>query len=320
MTIARRNLVSIDATPYYHCVSRCVRRSFLCGFDHFSQKSYEHRRHWIERKISELSQIYCIDICAYAIMSNHYHLVLHLNQSKAVKLSDIEVVERWQQLHHLPRIVERWLAYQLITPSENEICMALIQVWRERLVNLSWFMRELNYEIALRANKEDDCKGHFWESRFKSQALLDEKALIAAMAYVDLNPVRAGVNNQYQEAEFTSIKLRLEVERSPLKPRSFLYPFVGTITKKDIQGIPFNFIDYIELLDWNRHQENTKTPLPSSPQSSPLKRLGINEKAWVKVSTRLERFKSTAVGSSKHIEKLKLYLQKRRINLLQLDY
>ncbi|MDV7105847.1 transposase, partial [Vibrio sp. TH_r3] len=76
MTTARSQQVCIDATPYYHCISRCVRRSFLCGYDAFSQTSYEHRRDWIESRIKALTTVYCIDICAYAVMSNHYHLVV----------------------------------------------------------------------------------------------------------------------------------------------------------------------------------------------------------------------------------------------------
>lgn len=72
MTRARKHLVCIEDTPYYHITSRCVRRSFLCGYD------YEHRRGWIEERIRILSSIFAIDICTYAIMSNHYHIVLKL--------------------------------------------------------------------------------------------------------------------------------------------------------------------------------------------------------------------------------------------------
>lgn len=107
MTTARKQLVSIDVTSYYHCVSRCVRRSFLCGEDASTNTSYEHRRKWIEDKIYELAQVYCIDICAYAIMSNHYHLVLNLNKDCAQTLALDEVVERWGRGHKLPCLIQR---------------------------------------------------------------------------------------------------------------------------------------------------------------------------------------------------------------------
>ena len=76
--------VSLEATPYYHCVSRCVRRAFLCGIDPNTGEDYEYRRKLIEDKILELSDIFAIDICAYSVMSNHYHLVLHINKEKAL--------------------------------------------------------------------------------------------------------------------------------------------------------------------------------------------------------------------------------------------
>ena len=193
MTTARKQQISVDATPYYHCVSRCVRRSFLCGVDLLTEQSFEHRREWIKQKLYALSQVYCIDICAYAIMSNHYHLVVHIDRDKAQALSNHEVVERWQQEHELPSLVSRWLSGQLTSDAETEACLSIIDSWRSRLSNLSWFMKELNFDIACQANREEGCKGHFWESRFKSQALLDEQALAAAMAYVDLNPLRAGI-------------------------------------------------------------------------------------------------------------------------------
>ena len=94
----RKQQISLDATPYYHCVSRCVRRAFLCGTDTTTGQSYEHRRGWLEEKLLILPQTFAIDIAAYAIMSNHYHVVLHIDKKQADEWTDIEVVERWHSL------------------------------------------------------------------------------------------------------------------------------------------------------------------------------------------------------------------------------
>ncbi len=74
MTIARSRQISLQDTLYYHVVSRCVRRAFLCGEDSHSGQSYEHRRQWVVDKLGQLLRLFAIGICAYAVMNNHYHL------------------------------------------------------------------------------------------------------------------------------------------------------------------------------------------------------------------------------------------------------
>lgn len=79
---------------------------------------------------------------------------------------------------------------------------------RQRLLSPSWLLRLVKQEIARRANAEDGCTGHFWESRFTSVALLDAAATLACMVYVDLNPLRAGLVRDPTASDFTSIRHR----------------------------------------------------------------------------------------------------------------
>ena len=95
----RKLQISLDATPFYHCVSRCVRRAFLCGEDSVSGRSYEHRRRQIEHDLLRLASIFCIDIAAFAVLSNHYHVVLHVDRDSANEAEAKEIVLRWHQLY-----------------------------------------------------------------------------------------------------------------------------------------------------------------------------------------------------------------------------
>ncbi len=209
MTRARRELIALESTPYYHCISRCVRRAFLCGEDSLTGNNYEHRKIWVTDRLRELAGLFAIDICAYAVMSNHYHLVLRIDRRKAESWDDHMVIDRWAVLFKPPLLV---LNYQKgLSQSDAEIRAAreLVWKWRERLTDISWFMRCLNEHLARRPNEEDCCRGRFWEGRFKSQALLDEAAVLTCMSYVDLNPVRARLAETPETSEFTSIQQRI---------------------------------------------------------------------------------------------------------------
>ena len=87
MTIARRQQICLTETCYYHCISRCVRRAFLCGVDALSGKSYQHRREWVEQQLLAQSRAFCVDVAGYAIMSNHYHVIVKVNLELAASLS-----------------------------------------------------------------------------------------------------------------------------------------------------------------------------------------------------------------------------------------
>ncbi len=214
MTQARATLVSLDDTPWYHCVNRCVRRAFLCGEDHQTGRDYSHRRGWIADHIQQLAGVFAIDVAAFAVMSNHFHIVVRIDRERAEEWDTQEVLERWTRLFQGPLLVQRYLKDpEALDASEKKPLEALAETYRQRLHDLSWYMRALNEHIARQANAEDGVTGRFWEGRFKSQALLDEAALLAVMAYVDLNPIRAGIADTPEQAEYTAIHARIRALR-----------------------------------------------------------------------------------------------------------
>ncbi|HEX5786798.1 MAG TPA: hypothetical protein VFY03_01355, partial [Woeseiaceae bacterium] len=157
MPRARKHLVCLDRTPYYHVVSRCVRRAFLCGKDRLTGKSFEHRRGWIESRVRRLATVFSLEICAYAIMSNHYHLVVKLVPHEANGWDDDEVLRRWTALFKGPLLVQRHRQDENLCAAERETLASIAAVYRKRLASLSWFMKCLNEPIARKANAEDRC-------------------------------------------------------------------------------------------------------------------------------------------------------------------
>ena len=248
MTISRRQQVCLTETRYYHCVSRCVRRAFLCGFDEYSGKSYQHRRDWVEKQLLIQSQAFCIDVASYAIMSNHYHVIIKVNPELAASLSAEAILDRWQLLYRLNPLMVRFKEGNVLTDEEKNIVDNEIRRMREVLMSISRFMGYLNEHIARRANAEDGCKGRFWEGRFRSQALLDDVALLQCLAYVDLNPVRAGISKNPLQSDYTSIKRRLAGDSSCLL--QFKTGRSGEISQNHDE-LPFRIKDYLELLDWS---------------------------------------------------------------------
>jgi REP element-mobilizing transposase RayT len=193
MAIPRKRLIDETKAGFYHCVSRCVRRAYLCGEDKLTGNDYEHRRGWVEARLKLLAGLFGIEVFAYAVMKNHLHVVLRNNPKRVASWDDTEVGRRWMTLFPGQRDKQgQGLVGEDGMKAFLEDAQRVAEC-RSRLGSLSWFMRCLNEPIARMANREDDCSGRFWEGRFFSQRLEDDGALFACMAYVDLNPVRAGI-------------------------------------------------------------------------------------------------------------------------------
>jgi REP element-mobilizing transposase RayT len=207
MTMPRRQLVDVAVTRYYHCISRCVRRAFLCG------EGFEHRKAWIEARLEVLAKQFAVSVCGFAILDNHLHVLCRLDPGVADGWTDEDVIRRWIAVYPPSCLdaddhttLQAWIAHECQDS-------ARVARYRQRLQDLGWFMKALKEPLARLANKEDGCKGTFWEARYKSIAILDEEALLATCTYIDLNPVAAGIAKVPEASPHTSIKQRVDHAR-----------------------------------------------------------------------------------------------------------
>ncbi|TWX62701.1 transposase, partial [Colwellia sp. C1TZA3] len=300
----RSQQISLVDTSYYHICSRTVRKAFLCGVDKETGVSFEHRRAWIEKRLLQLSQVFSIDICAYAVMHNHLHIVLHVNSEQVKSWSTEEALQRWHQLFKGTRLTQQYSNKQHEKPLDK-FQLATVEstadIYKQRLMSISWFMRSLNEPIARQANQEDKCTGHFWEGRFKSQALLDEGALLSCMAYVDLNPVRAGIAPTPEQSDFTSIQLRIKAAIKGEQPLMLL-PFTGNEHQQKSTGIGFSLQDYLTLVDETGCiLRDDQRGVIKGKTTSILTRLHISDKSWLKLTTEFESLFTGAVGTAQHL-------------------
>lgn len=322
MTRPRSQQISLDDTAFYLLTTRCFRRAFLAGFDQLTNRSYEHRRQQIQDDMLRLATVFYIDIAAFAVLSNHYHMVVHVRRDVALADSPESIVERAHQLIAGNDVTQRFLNNQPLENFEHEQLNLFVDTWRKRLYEISWLMKFLNEGVARRANQEDDCTGHFWESRYKSQALLDEKAVLSAMAYVDLNPIRAGMAATPWESEYTSIKQRIdccngaprvavqgkkEPKHQPLHPDrqpDSLMRFVGDYREPMPSGLAYKLVDYLELVDWTgRAIRDGKRGYIREELPPLLNRLDISGPQWLELSTHYRsRFKGI-VGSVETLQR-----------------
>ena len=316
MTVARAQIVDPELTPWYHCISRCVRRAFLCG------PGFEHRKDWIERRLEKLADTFAVAVAGYAVMDNHLHVLVRLEPERVGDWSDREVVVRWGRLFP-PRGADRkplqltkaWIAEKLA--NAEWVARA-----RGRLADLGWFMKCLKEPLARLANREDDCRGAFWESRYKSIALLDEPSLVATCAYIDLNPVAAGVARLPEESTHTSLKTRVEHCRERGRLDELRQAHAGGAAAIDAcRGLEeglwlcpiddrreraacragllpgFSLASYLQLIDWTSRLVRQGKASVGREVRSLLDRLGTSADRWESTLQRLfSRRRTTGVA------------------------
>lgn len=291
MTYPRSHLIE-PSGGVYHLSSRCVRRAFLCGTDAVTGRNYAHRKQWLENRILALAEIFAVDLFGYAVMDNHYHMVVRLDPSQSTTWSDEDVADRWLALS--PQRSNDPEAEQHAAMRKDTILKdaQLLQTYRDRLCSISWLMRYINEPLARLSNAEDDCKGRFWESRFVSQRLLDENAVLACMVYVDLNPVRAGIADDATEARHTSLAHRIAQDQDQGRGRAQLRPVNAS---HEPLPVDCTLEDYISLVRWTVVAQQSTRP------SRPSRLIGVSAELWLHHYLPKPKCWQRALGSAEHL-------------------
>ncbi len=306
MPTARKHTVIPGQPGFFHCFNRCVRRAWLCGNDPVTGKNFDHRRDWMIKRMHQLTECFAIDIYAYALMNNHYHIVIYVDPERVNSWSDEQVIRKWKTLWNWRRPDSELDIPSYVPPDQ-------IQVWRERLGDVSWAMRLLNEPIARIANAEDDATGHFWESRFKCTPLLDEPGLVMCLVYADLNPIKAGVAVTPEQSDYTSIQQRIRelaleannttsksdrvasTAEKKVKPKSRVC--LQPVSTSEVQRTPLLGITLDSYLDLVEKTAEAIRKSQAIESNDALVSLGIKPSGWMHAVTDFMRLFRTAAGT-----------------------
>ena len=325
--LAREELFSPHEIACVHVMNRAVRRCFLMGDDPVTGKNFDHRKLWLEKKLELHAANFGIDLLGFAILSNHFHLVLRSRPDVVATWDDAEVARRWFMLCP-QRKNEDGSAKEPTQAEINSIATDPHRVAeiRRRLSDISWWMRLLCQHVGQRANRETGESGKFWESRFRAVRLLDESALLACVAYVDLNPIRAQLAETIEQSDFTSAKQRLEAllldsggsvqgprsteTRSQQSPDRSLAP-VHCNEQNDLGPRPSRSLfrcsdkgflnmsaaEYLEFLDWTaRHRVPGKRGATLEEAPPILQRVGLQPSVWLDLASNFGELFSNVAG------------------------
>ena len=318
--LARADVFDPHQVSVFHCIQRCVRRCFLCGNDPYTGRNFDHRKAWLEDRLRELARWFGIDVLEFAILSNHFHVIVRNRPDVVETWSDHEVARRWLMICPLRKTAQG--TAEEPTPEDLQRItndpQKLIEI-RTRLSDISWFMRLIAGPMARRANREDQTTGRFWQGRFKAVKLCDDGAILGCSIYVDLNVIRAGLAQTPETSDFTSAQRRIQAmayqaagELPPSRcPDDWLAPLFlderaepgpmpsrSAMRCSDKGFLPVTLSQYLKLLDWSGRQvvEGKRGAIPED-LAPILQRLGISSENWLTLALEFGRLFHRVAGS-----------------------
>jgi hypothetical protein len=338
--VARAEVFAADEVAIVHVMNRTVRRCFLLGDDPVTGRNYDHRKQWIDDQLVHQSRYFGIDLLCQAILSNHFHLILRSRPDVVAEWDDTEVARRWLMLCPLRRDEN----HKPLDPRDEELNTIRndkdkLQQVRSRLSDISWWMRLLSQNIAQRANREDEEVGKFWQARYRAVRLLDETAVLACAAYVDLNPIRAAMAQTIETSEYTSAQKRchdLQAARTgsaraqsatsgtpaerassqsrrgrhlaPVDLKEQTAPTGPQVhkggTRCSNKGyLPMTTAEYLEFLRWTTGEMRPGRSSQAPPHIPPLlDRLGVSAAVWLRLVADFGRLFSVVAGQPHRID------------------
>ena len=308
----------------YHCFSRVVRRAFLMGTDSYTKKNYDHRKQWVEDLFELVAECFKVDIVSFAVMDNHLHCILRNRPDLKKKLPPTAVARRWLLLHPKRRDEQG----QPCEPNSKELRgitddKQRVKKLRNRLCHISWLLGYVKEKIARRANREDECTGHFWAKRFDMVRLETGNAVLAGSMYVDLNPIRAGIAETPESSLHTSAFRRIQSEQArrsgQVAKDAMVDRWLAPVSDRELPenqrfaerqwrasddpGLDMTLEQYLELLDWTGRQLVKGKP-GSIPQylGGILERVGISSSGWLKLVGNFGALFKRIAGSKESVQ------------------
>ena len=236
MTVRRSDVFRPGDEGIYHCGSRCVRRGWLMGDDPLTGKNHNRRRRWALLRLSLMCQAFSIDLLFFAILANHFHVVLRTMPRLAKRWPDREVARRWLMVFPGKR-TEDPLG---VEPADEDIGRLArnkdeIKKIRRRLSDISWWHRAFKEPLSRLANAEDGCSGAFWESRVWCRLVEGREGLFAVGLYNDLNLLRAGQCADPWATPYCSIGMRVLAEKIVKEGGADPAPWLAQFTLSECQ-------------------------------------------------------------------------------------
>jgi hypothetical protein len=340
--LARAEVFDPKEVAILHICARVVRKCFLFGIDPFTGKNHDHRKVWIEEQLKLLAANFGIDLLGFAILSNHFHLILRSRPDVVDTWDDAEVARRWLML--CPKRKKKDRSPE--EPNEFELNSirndpARLETIRTRLSDVSWWLRLLCQNIGTRANQEDKQRGKFFQGRYRAVRIIDEESLLACAAYVDLNPIRASMAETIETSEHTSAQRRIHAmsQSESSEPNqsksvdSFLSPLTIDEKHDSIGSCPnqmrercsdkgflsMSIADYLELLDASTRMIQPDKSGYTPTEIAPIfERLKLDQEYWKLQIKEFGRLFANVAGKPKDVYEMRSLISKRRFYLKRL--